>query len=246
MTHEERVIVREIPGTTRDAVDVQFEKDGRRFTIIDTAGIQRKSRLKDSVALYSQQRTQTAIRRADVVLFLLDASKPITRGDKWLGNFISTLGRVCIIVANKWDLAHEHMATGEYAEYLEKIMPGLRHAPVAVTTALNGRNLQATVDLAQQLYKLASKRVSTGELNRVLRAIEAHNPPRARAKKPRIYYATQVAAPPPTFVLFVNDPGLFSESYRRYVENAFREALEFEELPIKLFWRARDRSPSKR
>ena len=246
MTHEERVIVSEIPGTTRDAVDVQFEKDGRRFTIIDTAGIQRKSRLKDSVALYSQQRTQTAIRRADVVLFLLDASKPITRGDKWLGNFISTVGRVCIIVANKWDLAHEHMATGEYAEYLEKIMPGLRHAPVAVTTALNGRNLQATVDLAQQLYKVASKRVSTGELNRVLRAIEAHNPPRARAKKPRIYYATQVAAPPPTFVLFVNDPGLFSESYRRYVENAFREALEFEELPIKLFWRARDRSPSKR
>ena len=247
MAEEERVIVSEIPGTTRDAVDVHFEKDGRQFVVIDTAGIQRKSRLKDSIELYSQFRTQSAIRRADVVLFLLDASTPVTRSDKWLGNFISTLGRVCIIVANKWDLAHEHMATGEYAEYLEKIMPGLRHAPVAVTTALTGRNLQATVDLAQQLYKLASRRVTTGELNRIVRAIEAHNPPRARgAKKPRMYYATQVAAPPPTFVLFVNDPSFFSDAYRRYVENAFREALKFEELPIKLFWRARERSPSKR
>jgi GTP-binding protein len=242
IANEERVIVSEVPGTTRDSIDVHFEKDGRRFTIIDTAGVKQKSRLKNPVEFHSQSRTQNAIRRADVALLLIDASKEVTRADKRLADFILAQSAICIIVANKWDLTGGNVATEAYAEYLSDRLRGLRYAPIAFTTATDSRNIQASIDLAQNLYKKSLHRVGTGQLNRVLQAVRAYNSPRARGSKvPKIFYATQVATAPPTFVIFVNEPDYFPANYRRYVENSFREALGFDEIPLRIFYRARER-----
>lgn len=240
--HEERMIVSEVPGTTRDAVDVHFEKDERRFVVIDTAGVKQKSKLRNSVDFYSQVRTEAAIRRADVVLFLLDASQEITRTDKRLGDFIATESRICVLVANKWDLSGGQVPTSAYAEYLYDRLRGLRYAPVAFTTATDSRNIQATVDLAQSLFKKSLRRIGTGEINRVMKAMTERHSPRAKGSKvPKIYYATQVGTAPPSFILFVNDPRYFSPDYKRYVENSLRDSLSLAELPIKIQLRARER-----
>ncbi|MCH2365173.1 MAG: GTP-binding protein, partial [Planctomycetes bacterium] len=231
----------EVPGTTRDAVDVRFQKDGREFVVIDTAGIQRRKGIKDSIEFYSQVRTLGAIQRADVVLFLLDASEEITRADKKLGETISKAHKVCVMVANKWDLSGGKIATEAYAKYLSDRMPGMIYAPIVFTTAKESRNTQAAIDLAQNLYKRASLRAGTGELNRVMKAILKHRPPPAkRGKFGKIYYATQVTACPPVFVVFVNHPKAFSNDYRRYIANSLREALEFEEIPIRILFRQRE------
>lgn len=241
MAQEERVIVSEVPGTTRDAVDVRFQKDGREFVVIDTAGIQRRKGIKDSIEFYSQVRTLGAIQRADVVLFLLDASEEITRADKKLGETISKAHKVCVMVANKWDLSGGKIATEAYAKYLSDRMPGMIYAPIVFTTAKESRNTQAAIDLAQSLYKRASLRAGTGELNRVMKAILKHRPPPAKkGKSGKIYYATQVAACPPVFVVFVNQPKAFSNDYRRYIANSLREALKFEEIPIRIIFRQRE------
>jgi GTP-binding protein len=241
MAQEERVIVSEVPGTTRDAVDVRFQKDGREFVVIDTAGIQRRKGIKDSIEFYSQVRTLGAIQRADVVLFLLDASEEITRADKKLGETISKAHKVCVMVANKWDLSGGKIATEAYAKYLSDRMPGMIYAPIVFTTAKESRNTQAAIDLAQNLYKRASLRAGTGELNRVIKAILKHRPPPAKkGKSGKIYYATQVAASPPIFVVFVNQPKAFSNDYRRYIANSLREALKFEEIPIRIIFRQRE------
>lgn len=241
MAQEERVIVSEVPGTTRDAVDVRFQKDGREFVVIDTAGIQRRKGIKDSIEFYSQVRTLGAIQRADVVLFLLDASEEITRADKKLGETISKAHKVCAMVVNKWDLSGGEITTEAYAKYLSDRMPGMIYAPIVFTTAKDSRNTQAAIDLAQNLYKRASVRAGTGELNRVMKAILKHRPPPAKkGRSGKIYYATQVTVCPPVFVVFVNHPKAFSNDYRRYIANSLREALEFEEIPIRLLFRLRE------
>ncbi|MBL04482.1 MAG: ribosome biogenesis GTPase Der, partial [Planctomycetes bacterium] len=241
LANEERVIVSEVPGTTRDAVDVRFQKDGREFVVIDTAGIQRRKGIKDSIEFYSQVRTLGAIRRADVVLFLLDASEEVTRADKKLGETISQAHKVCVLVANKWDLSGGEIATEAYANYLSDRMPGMIYAPVVFTTAQDSRNTQTTIDLAQSLYKRASGRAGTGELNRVMKAILKHRPPPAKkSRMAKIYYATQVTVCPPVFVVFVNEPKAFPNDYRRYLANALREALHFEEIPIQVLFRKRE------
>jgi GTP-binding protein len=242
IAREERMIVSEVPGTTRDSVDVHFEKDSRRLVVIDTAGVKQKSRVKDAVEFHSQTRTENAIRRADVVLLVLDATEEVTRADKRLGEFISAEARIAIIVANKWDLTGGKVATEAYADYLYDRLSGLRHAPIAFTTARDAKNVQAVLDLAQHLFKKALRRVGTGELNRTLQAIEDYHRPRARGSKvPKLFYATQVGTVPPAFVIFVNDPGLFPAHYRRYVEHAFRNAFGLDELPIKIHYRGRER-----
>ena len=241
LANEERVIVSEVPGTTRDAVDVRFQKDGREFVVIDTAGIQRRKGIKDSIEFYSQVRTLGAIKRADVVLFLLDASEEATRADKKLGETIAHAHKVCVLVANKWDLSGGKIATEAYAKYLSDRMPGMIYAPIVFTTAKDSRNIQAAIDLAQSLYKRASRRAGTGELNRVMKAIVEHRPPPAKkSKMGKIYYATQVAVCPPVFAVFVNEPKAFSKDYRRYLAGALREALHFEEIPIQVLFRRRE------
>ena len=241
LAEEERVIVSEVPGTTRDAVDVRFQKDGREFVVIDTAGIQRRKGIKDSIEFYSQVRTLGAIQRADVVVFLLDASEEVTRADKKLGETISHAHKVCLLVANKWDLTNREVATEAYADYLTDRMPGMVYAPIVFTPARDSRNTQAAIDMAQHLYKRSSKRVGTGELNRVMEAITKHRPPPAKkGKAGKVYYSTQVAVCPPVFALFVNQPKAFSKDYKRYVANALREALDFEEIPIRVLFRNRE------
>ncbi|MGQ9592549.1 MAG: ribosome biogenesis GTPase Der [Planctomycetota bacterium] len=242
IAREERVIVSEVPGTTRDAVDVCFEKDGRRFVVIDTAGVRQISRAKTRVEVYSQLRTEAAIRRSDVALLLLDASDEVSRADRRLADAIAKEGRTCVIVANKWDLVRGRASAEEYAEYLNARLPNLRYAPICFTTATDGKNVQAAVDLAQSLFKTARRRAGTGEVNRVIRAAVDAQGPRARGTKvPKVYYATQIAAPPPTFVIFVNEPKLFTPAYRRYLESALRKGLGFDEIPLRVLLRARDR-----
>ncbi len=240
IARSERVIVSEVPGTTRDAVDVLFEKDGRQFMIIDTAGLQQKTRVKTSVEFYSQVRAEDAVRRADVSLLLLDATSEITRSEKRLGDFIANEGRICVIVANKWDLTAGKITTEAYADYLHDRLRGLRYAPISFVTAKDSRNIQATIDLAQNLRKKSLLRVGTGELNRVLQAVRDYHRPRTKGSKvPKIFYATQVATAPPTFVIFVNNPDYFPADYRRYVENAFRASLGFGEIPLRVHYRGR-------
>jgi GTP-binding protein len=241
LIREERVIVSEIPGTTRDAVDVRFEKDGKTYVVIDTAGVKKGKSIQDSVEFFSRVRTAEAIRRADVVLLMVDAAAEISRIDKKIGEEIAELGKPCIVVANKWDLSGGTVPTGAWAEYAYDRLRGLAYAPISFVTAKQSRNIQATIDLALSLYKKSQLRVGTGELNRMLERIrERHLPSPRGTKVPKIYYATQVATAPPTFVIFVNDPELFPRDYRRYIENRFREDLPFSELPVRVFYRQRE------
>jgi GTP-binding protein len=247
LAREERVIVSEIPGTTRDAVDVRFEKDGRTFVVIDTAGLQRRTRVKDAIEFYSQTRTDAAVRRADVVLLLIDASAEISRVDKKIADTIADLAKACVIVINKWDLSKGQVLTERYVKYLHSRLTGLTFAPVVFTTAKDGRNVQSAVDLAQHLFKKASHRVGTGELNRLVERVKTrHGPARAAGRLPKIFFATQVGVCPPTFVFFVNDPKLFRKDYQRYVENSLRDELGFQEIPLRVFFRQRQSIYSER
>ena len=188
---------------------------------------------------YSLTRAMESIRRADVVLFLIDAPSTVSQVDKHLGAAIQADMKPVVLVVSKWDLAKGQATTGDFADYLSKTMPGLSYAPVACVTAKDSRNVLAVIDLARNLYKQASARVTTAELNRVVEhAIKLQHPPSPTAQLPKIYFATQVAVAPPTIVLFVNNPDIFSEDYRRFIENRFREELPFPEVPIRLILRA--------
>ncbi len=230
----ERMIVSEVAGTTRDSVDVRFERDGKAFIAIDTAGVRKKKSLASDIEFYSMHRAERSIRRADVVLLFLDAPEPISKVDKQLAEYILNNHKPAVFVVNKWDLM-DPMPTGTLAEYVRKTFPSLDHVPIAFITAKVGKNVQAVLNLAQTLHKQASSRVGTGDLNRVLRdALEANPPPMRQNRRPKIYYATQVAANPPTIVLFTNGPELIDNTYLRYVLRTFRDQLPFPEVSIRL------------
>jgi GTPase len=239
LAEEERVIVSEVAGTTRDSVDVRFERDGKTYIAIDTAGLRRKSSIRDDIEFYSLARAERSIRRADVVLMLMDPRWTISRVDKQLADYILDHHKPAIFVVNKWDLSNG-LATGEFADYVHKVFPSLDYVPVAFITAKTGRNVQRVVNLAQNMYKQACARVSTGDLNRVLRqAMEANQPPQRMNRRPKVYYGTQVAGQPPTIVLFTNGPELLDQTYQRYLLKAFRDSLPFPDVPIKLYLRPR-------
>jgi GTP-binding protein len=238
---QDRVIVSEVPGTTRDSVDVRFEMDGREFLAIDTAGVRKRRKRKTSIEFYGHTRVIASIRRADVILFMIDAAAPISEVDKKLARLFLDEYKPCVIVVNKWDLAKGRADAEDYGEYLAKTLPHLAYAPVAITTAAQGRNIQSTIDLAQSLFKQARTRVTTGQLNRAVdEALAAQQPTASKhGGQPKIYYATQVSVCPPTIVLFVNHPAIVREQYRRFVERRIRESLPFEEIPVRLLWRQR-------
>ncbi|HPD17418.1 MAG TPA: ribosome biogenesis GTPase Der [Planctomycetota bacterium] len=239
---EERVIVSELPGTTRDAVDVQFEKDGKTFVVIDTAGIHKQRRQRASVEFYGLVRARESIARADVVFLMLDVASDIVEVDKRLAREIGDRLKPCVIVVNKWDLAKGKISTQQYADYLEKTLPVLSYAPITFTTARSGRRVWPTIELAQQLFKQAHHRATTAEVNRALHeAVRLKSPGRQQGAQARFYYATQVGVAPPTLVVFVNRPELVGAVYRRYLANALRERLPFPEVPIRLDLRARTR-----
>ena len=244
----DRVIVSEIPGTTRDAVDVRFAIDGREFVAIDTAGVKRRSKHKSSIEYFSTDRSLASIRRSDVVLFLIDSTTPITEVDKKIAELIVNEFKPCVMVINKWDLAKGHADAEAYADYLSKVLPHLAYAPLAFTTATEGRNIQSTLDVAQALFKQASTRVTTGQLNRAIENAVADLQPSAdhHGVQPKIYYATQVGVRPPTVVLFTNNRAIMREQYRRFMERRIRETLPFDETPVRLIWRERQQQPRRR
>jgi len=241
MVGSERVIVSETPGTTRDAVDVRFEKDGKTITVIDTAGIRKKGKMADSVEFYSYVRATHSIRRADVVLFLIDATEPVSRVDKKIAGFIAGEYKSCIIVINKWDLAKESAVTGDYEQYLTAQLPHLRYAPIAFTTATEAKNVQAVLDLAAEVFKQTTTHIPTPKLNKAFEVIRAESIGAARRKTawPKVYYATQIAVNPITILMFVNDPKLFEDNFRRFIVGRLRELLPVKEVPIRLLARPR-------
>jgi GTP-binding protein len=240
----ERVIVSEIPGTTRDAVDVRIEKDGKTLVVIDTAGVRKKGKMANDIEFYSSVRATKSIKRADVVWFLIDATEPVSQPDKVLARLITEEYKTCIIVVNKWDLAKDVANTGDYEEYLTKMLPGLKYAPISFTTATTGKNVQSTMDLSAELFKQATQQIGTGRVNRAFEIIKTGRTGarRTAAKWPKIYYVTQVAVNPITFMMFVNDPGLFDDNYRRFVAGRLRELLPIPEVPIRLLARPRGES----
>jgi GTPase len=241
MAGSPRVIVSEIPGTTRDSVDVRFERDGRTYMAIDTAGLRKKSKVADDIEYYSTHRTELSIRRADVVLFLVDATADVGTVDKKLGRYIADQYKPCIIVVNKWDLAKDQATSDSYGEYLSKTLIGLDYAPVAFITAKDGKNVQSMIDLSTELFKQARTRVSTGELNRVLGEAMANSLPRPKhgTGAIKMLYATQAAVCPPTVVMFINDPTRVTPAFERFLLNRMRETLPFAEVPIRLIVRGR-------
>lgn len=240
IAQEERMIVSEIPGTTRDSVDVYFEKDGKVLVAIDTAGLKRKKNIRDNIEFYSQNRAQKAIRRSDVVILMIDATTPIAKVDKQLADFIRQEYKPVIIAINKWDLAKGKATPAAYEKYLTKTLPGIAYAPLSAVTAKTGKNVAATIDVARSLYKQTQKRISTGELNRILQQIVAKKTPPVRwGKQGKILYATQIEVAPPSFILFANNPRLFNARYKRYLFNQFQEIFGFAEVPVKLQLRAR-------
>ena len=251
LTRVERMIVSEQPGTTRDAVDVHFELDGLPFLAIDTAGVRRKAKIRDSLDFYSIHRAERSIRRADVVLLFLDPTQGISRLDKQLADYIGKQYKPCVFTVNKWDVMAQNAGGGaaaseamrKYAHLVQHAFRSMSYAPLAFITATTGKNVKALLNLARSMHKQARERIGTGTLNRVLReAVDAHPPAMHGTRTTRIYYATQVSTAPPTIVLFVNHTSLFEPTYQRYLLNVFHEKLPFHDIPIKLYLRARTQS----
>ena len=242
LAREKRVIVSEIPGTTRDAVDVRFERRGRTFIAVDTAGLKRKSRLKDSVEFYSLTRAQHAIRRCDVVLFMVDVTADIAKVDKQLAGALEKETKPCVITVNKWDLAAERITPDAYVAYLNAHLPALAYAPVTFISAMTSENLDATLELAESLFVQAQQQIATSEINRALReAVQMHKPAVRHGKQPRLFYGTQIACGPPTFLIFCSEPQLITSQYTRYLQSWFREHLSIPDIPIRLVFRRRPR-----
>ncbi|MBL8809141.1 MAG: ribosome biogenesis GTPase Der [Planctomycetaceae bacterium] len=237
----ERVIVSEIPGTTRDSIDIRFEMDGRAFVAIDTPGVRKRKSLENDIEFYGLVRAQRSIRRADLVLMFFDATQTISRVDKQLVEEIGEHYKPCIFVINKWDRAlEEKMTTEKWVKYLMNSFESMRHVPMAIITAKDGRNIRKLINLAQSVHKQANLRMSTARLNKAVRmAIERNQPPMRKNRRPKIYFASQIAGSPPTIVLKCNDSTLLDEAWKRYLLGFLREATPFQEVPIRLVLRGR-------
>jgi GTP-binding protein len=241
---QKRVIVSEVPGTTRDSVDVRFERDGHAFLVIDTAGVRKKAKItRDDLEFYAFHRAQRSIRRADVVFMLIDATVEMGDVDQKLAAYIAEEFKPCVIVINKWDLVEGKTTAEQYEEYIGKIFPLLDYAPIAFISAKENQNIDELIRLAQVMHEQASTRLPTSELNKAVEEILAlRGPSSPTAQKVKVYYATQIDVKPPTLVLFVNNPDLITEEYRRFFVRQLRERLPFSEVPIRLHVRGHHRS----
>jgi GTP-binding protein len=251
----QRVIVSEVPGTTRDSIDVRFDKDGKTLIVIDTAGVRKKRRMATSdIDFYSFHRAQRSIRRADVIVMLIDGVEPISEPDKKLARYITEQFKPVLLVINKWDLTRQKLREArkdaaiddaaimqEFREYLDQELQHVDYAPIVFVSAKDGKNIQTVIDAAQYLFKQSTTRLTTGQLNRVVRQIlQEKQPSTPSGRKARIYYATQTDVAPPTIVLFVNNPKFVDENYQRFMINRFRELLPYPEVPIRLVIRGRE------
>lgn len=244
---EPRVIVSEIPGTTRDAVDVRFEMDGRSVVAIDTAGLRKKRSFQNQIEWYALDRLQRSVDRADVVLLLLDATEKISQVDEQVAMIAQKAFKPVIIVVNKWDLAEGRAdakgrpATPKVFEaYIRDQLRGLSFAPIAFISGQSGRNVRRTIDLAFELRAQSAERVTTGKLNRLVRSImETRGPTDTLGTFAKVFYIAQTGVEPPTITMVVNKPELFTPNYLRFLTNRFREELPFAEVPIRIVVRAR-------
>jgi len=239
-----RVIVSEIPGTTRDSVDVRFEREGHPFLIIDTAGIRKKAKItRNDLEFYAFHRAQRSIRRADVVFMLIDATVDMGDVDQKLASYIAEEYKPCVIVINKWDLVAGKSDSEKYEDYIGKIFPLLDYAPIAFISARAEDNLDELIRLAQVMFEQATTRLSTSQLNGAVEEILAQRGPSSpTAQRVKVYYATQIDIDPPTLVLFVNNPELITEEYRRFFVRQLRQRLPFSEVPVRLHIRGHHRS----
>lgn len=239
---EERVIVSEIAGTTRDAVDVRFDIEGRHMLAIDTAGVRKKKSFADDIEYYAYDRMIQAIRRSDVVMLLIDATVEVSSVDKKLTNELQDMYKPTVIVVNKWDEVHERKDPEDYLQYLTEQLRGLDYAPIVFISAQQGEGLRDAVAAAFNLFQQANHRVPTGEMNRIVEEILDRRGPSSRlGTQARLFYASQVATKPPTLALVVNDPKLFKGRYERYLMNRLREELPYSEVPIRVEFKKRKR-----
>jgi GTP-binding protein len=247
---EERMIVSEVPGTTRDAIDTQIEWGGQRITLIDTAGMRRRGRMANGPAAerYSGLRALRALGRADVAVLVVDAADDFTRQDAHVAGYAIEEGKGLVVAINKWDLVEKEGRTFDgFVDHLRREAPFLDFAPVVSISAKTGQRVGRVLDLAVEIAAERRRRVPTAELNRLLsEAAFQQQPPAVKGKRLKFYYATQAAVRPPTFVLFVNDADAVHFSYSRYLENRIREALDFGGTPIRMVFRTRTRAQLER
>jgi GTP-binding protein len=239
---EERVIVSDIPGTTRDAIDTPFDYGGNRYILVDTAGIRKKSRIKISTEKYSVIRAFKSVERADVVLIVLDATEPVTEQDQRIAGFVHEEGRASIILVNKWDVVNKDEKTmAAYDRLIRENLKFLSYTPILYVSALTGKRVPKILELVDFVVEQYHRRIGTSDLNKVINeAVLLNPPPGAGKKKLKVLYATQIKTGPPTFAMFVNDPEMMHFSYERYLENTLRQNFGFEGAPIRINLRKRD------
>ena len=236
---EERVIVSDIAGTTRDSVDTDVEIDGQKYTLIDTAGLRRKSKIKESIEKYSIIRTVSAIERADIILIMIDATEGITEQDTKIAGMAHEAGKGCVIVVNKWDDIEKNDKTmNVYLKDITNTLAYMQYAPCQFISAKTGQRVSKLFETIYTIAQNQTMRISTGLLNDVLyEAMAMNQPPSDKGKPLKIFYMTQVSVKPPTFVIFVNDKELMHFSYQRYIENQMREAFGFKGTPLRFIIR---------
>lgn len=236
---EERVIVSDVPGTTRDAIDTPFERDGQRYVIIDTAGMRKRGKVYENTEKYSVMRAMKAIERADVVLVVVNIEEGIIEQDKHIAGYAYEAGKASVFVVNKWDVVEKDDKTMKNFETkIRDHFLFMTYAPIVFLSALTKQRLQKLLPVVQHVAQQHSLRVPTHVLNDVVSdAVASNAPPTDKGRRLRINYATQVATKPPTFVIFANDPDMMHFSYERYLENKIRAAFNFEGTPIRIFTR---------
>ena len=241
MCGEERVIVSDIAGTTRDATDTRVENSHGVFNFIDTAGIRRKSKIEDKIEKYSVLRANMAVERADVCLIMIDAKDGVTEQDEKIAGIAHEAGKACIIVINKWDsIEKDNSTVNTYNNEVRTALAYMPYAPIVYVSALTGQRVANIYEMIVDVYNEAHKRITTGMLNDLLNdAMTRVQPPSDKGKRLKIYYMTQTSVAPPTFVIFCNSEELFHFSYRRYLENCLRDTFGFNGTPIRLVIRQR-------
>jgi GTP-binding protein len=239
MCGEERVIVSDIAGTTRDAVDTMVVNQYGKYNFIDTAGIRRHSKVEDRIEKFSVIRANMAVERADVCLLMIDANDGVTEQDEKIAGIAHDAGKASIIVVNKWDsIEKENSTVNNFNTKIKTALSYMTYAPIVYVSAKTGQRVANIYPMIQDVYREASRRIQTGMLNDLLNdAMTRVQPPSDKGKRLKIYYMTQVSVNPPTFVIFCNSEELFHFSYRRYIENCLRDAFGFEGTPIKIIIR---------
>ena len=236
---EERAIVTDVPGTTRDAIDTLLDFEGKSVLLIDTAGIRRRGRIGRGVERYSVLRALRAVDRADIALLVLDATEMVTAQDTHIAGYIQQAAKGIVLLVNKWDLVME-ATEAEFSRHLRNRLKFVSYAPVLFISAKLGQGIDKVLAVARQVYQERLKRLPTAEVNsRLQQAVAAHGPPRSGGKQLKLLYATQAEVNPPTFVFFVNDARLVHFSYRRYLENKLRQAFGFTGTPLRLVFKTR-------